>query len=183
MCCVSCLRPRRTEPGIEADNHAQCWAVQTQISGLSLPRMRFRAKSGSSWIWLLMAGFWVVLWIISIRPPHPLRSGNMPLIWIALCSINFFLPYITYWEMDAEGLRERKLWWTSQKTRWQDVTRIISLWSSSHDLKIEYDRLGLGSNFGHIMADPADREAFLDALSRFAPQAEFVVWSSGRFRG
>ena len=146
--------------------------------------MRFRAKLGpSSWIWILIAGFWGVLWILSILVPHPRHNGNIALVWIALGLINFFRVCATYWEMDTEGLREHKLWWTSQKTRWQDVTRVISLWSSSHDLKIEYDRIELGSKFGYIMADPADREAFLDALSRFAPQAEFVVWSSGRFRG
>lgn len=147
--------------------------------------MRFLAKrrffsAGISVLWLAMAGMYLVLWLIRFRSPHHFQYAFQAALWMVLALLNFFLYKSIYWELDDEGIREHKLWWTSQKTRWQDVMRVVSAWSSSYDLKIEYDRLGAGSNFGRILASPADRDQFLEAVRHFAPQAEFVDESSKR---
>ena len=86
----------------------------------------------------------------------------------------FYSLNATVWELDADGMRRRRLW-INTRIRWQDVTRVVSLWSSSFfDLKIEYRRKGFGPRIGHVLVNPADRDQFLDTLRRFAPQAEYI---------
>ena len=85
----------------------------------------------------------------------------------------FFSQYDTFWEMDADGLKQHRLW-VNTKISWKDLTRVVSSWSSTYDLKIEYRRHGLGAKSGHILASPRDRDQFLDTLRHFAPQVEFT---------
>ena len=87
--------------------------------------------------------------------------------------LNFYRQYFTFWELGDDGLRQRRLW-INTKINWQDVTRVVSLWSGPFDLKIEYERHGFGPKMGRILANPEDHDAFLASLRLFAPQAEFV---------
>jgi hypothetical protein len=91
--------------------------------------------------------------------------------------LGFYGQKAMFWEMDTEGLRQHRLW-INTKIEWQSITRVESLWFSFYDLKIEYNRDGFGPRIGRILANPADRDAFLDSLRRFAPQAVFVEKSS-----
>jgi hypothetical protein len=94
--------------------------------------------------------------------------------------LQFFSLNSIYWELDADGIRQQRLW-INTKVRWQDVTRVVSLWSSSfYDLEIEYRRHRFGPKTGRIRANPADREQFLTSLRRFAPQTEYVDESSAK---
>lgn len=151
--------------------------------------MRFRAKrhfasAGMSILWLTIAGVWLVFWLVRFHSPRHSEYAFRAIFQAVLCLVmalfSFFMHTSIYWQLDDEGICMHKLWWTSQKTRWRDVTRIVSAWSSYYDLKIEYDRLGLGSSLGHIFANPADRDLFLAELRRYAPQAEFVDESSNK---
>lgn len=78
-----------------------------------------------------------------------------------------------FWELTADGLRLHRLG-IEIKIKWQDVTRVVSVWASTYDLKIEYLRHGLGSKTGFLLASPEDREDFVAELRRYAPDAEFV---------
>ena len=106
--------------------------------------------------------------------------GFLNLLTALLALLAFYALKSTFWELDADGLRRRRLWMNAT-VEWKDVTRVVSLWSSSfYDLKIEYDRHGFGPRTGHILANPEDRDQFLDTLRRFAPQAEYVDHSAKR---
>lgn len=82
-----------------------------------------------------------------------------------------------YWEIDNDGLRERRLW-HSKQVPWQDVVHVGS-WHpnqpSSDYLEIDYARPAPMSDRGSVIANPEDRSGFLAALHRFAPNADFEV--------
>jgi hypothetical protein len=108
--------------------------------------------------------------------PHHSRGGFddwSEILCGLLLVLLFFSQYATFWELEAGGLRQHRLW-VNTRISWQDVTRIVSSWSSTYDLKIEYQRHGLGSKTGRILASPKDRDQFLDTLRHFAPHAEFT---------
>jgi hypothetical protein len=136
--------------------------------------MRFRAKIvPETWLWLLICGINAAMAFDRLFHPRQSEVGFLNLITAILALLVFYGQKTTTWEMDTDSLRQRKLW-INTKIGWQDVTRVESLWSSFYDLKIAYNRRGIGSRIGHILANPVDRDAFLDSLHRFAPQAEFV---------
>jgi hypothetical protein len=140
--------------------------------------MRFRSKLATgSWLFLPLAGLQFALPLVGILffPRHS-RSGFDDWIQI-LCGLSlvllFFSQYATFWELDAGGIRQHRLW-VNRRISWQDVTRVVSSWSSTYDLKIEYKRHGRRPKVGRILASPRARDQFLDALRHFAPQAEFT---------
>jgi len=139
--------------------------------------MRFRAKLVSgSWLFLLVAALQFGLALARILFPRHSQGGIddflhilCGLLWVLI----FFIPYTTFWELDADGLRQRRLW-INRRIGWQEVTRVVNSWSPAYDLKIEFQRHGFGSRKGCILASPREHDQFLDALHRFAPQAEFT---------
>jgi hypothetical protein len=145
--------------------------------------MRFRAKFvPESWIWFAICGINLAIALGRILSPrhHDLGLFSLNLLTAALALLTFYGYKAASWELDADGLRQRKLWMNT-KVRWQDVTRVESVWSAPfYDLKIEYRRHGLGPKIGHILANPTDRDQFLDALRRFAPQAEYIDNPAGK---
>jgi hypothetical protein len=143
--------------------------------------MRFRAKFvPETWLLLLLCGIYAALGLDRILAHRDhWHLGVINLIMAVLAVLAVCSQRTVLWEMDTEGLRHRRLWIYTQ-IGWQDVTRVESLWSSTFDLKIEYNRHGFGPKVGRILTNPADRDAFVAALHRFAPQAEFVDQSSGK---
>jgi hypothetical protein len=125
--------------------------------------MRFRAKFvPESWIWIAICGMNVVMALDRILSPrhsdHGLFLFCANLLTAAGSLLMFYGQYATFWELDTDGLRQRRFWMNTE-IKWQDVTRVVSLWSSSfYDLKIEYHRHGFGPRIGRILANPADRD-------------------------
>jgi hypothetical protein len=86
---------------------------------------------------------------------------------------------LAYWDMEADGLREHRLWRT-RFVPWHDGS-YVGLWQndSRGQLNIEYTRPEPHSITGRtalpsrIIVDPRKRQQFLDQLRRFTPQAEF----------
>jgi hypothetical protein len=143
--------------------------------------MRFRAKPASaSWLLLVIAAIQFALALGRILPPHHSQSvfeGFIDLFTGLLWVLIFYIPYTTFWEFDADGLKQRRLW-IDTRIGWREMTRVVNSWSPTYDLKIEYQRHGFGSKIGRILASPRDRDQFLDALHRFAPQAQYIDESS-----
>jgi hypothetical protein len=79
----------------------------------------------------------------------------------------------SYWELDTDCLRQRKLWKVKEIAR-QDVTRIRRFGFSSRSVMICYGHVP--EDYGFILADPINRNGFIAALRRFVPQAEFDVF-------
>jgi len=78
--------------------------------------------------------------------------------------------YSVYWEVNSDCLRARSFW-TVKEVAWVEVTHVGSFPKnspSSDTFAVDYIR-------GQIVADPEDRQQFISALRRFAPQAEFEV--------
>ena len=149
--------------------------------------MRFRAKFvQENWVWFLICGTNLSVALDRFRTHSHSQvgffnrsTGYLDFLTALMALLTFLSPKTTSWEMDAEGLHYRRLW-INTKISWQDVTRIVSLWSGTYDFKIEYNRHGFGPRIGRILANPADREAFLESLRRFAPQAILADESSKR---
>lgn len=82
-----------------------------------------------------------------------------------------------YWDVDPEGLRERRLL-STRSIPWQEVVHVGS-WRpnqpASDYLEIDYARPAPISDRGTVIANPEDRSGFISALRRFAPQANFDV--------
>lgn len=139
--------------------------------------MRFRVKSvPDAWFWCLICGINVAVALDRILSPRHSRSildDFMILVTTASALLLFYSQRITFWEMDADGLRHRRLW-TNIRINWRDVTRVVSMWSGPFDLRIEYNQRRFGPRIGCILTNPEDRDAFLASLRLFAPQAQFV---------
>jgi hypothetical protein len=82
-----------------------------------------------------------------------------------------------YWDVDDDGLRERRLWKTKE-VAWRNV-RHVGAWNPSQPasdyLAIDFARPAPTPGRSRIIAHPEDRTAFIAALRRFAPQAVFDV--------
>src|SRR5580692_73584 len=145
--------------------------------------MHFQAKfAPESWIWIAICGINIAMALGRILSPrhHDLGLFSLNLLTAVGALLTFYGYKAASWELDADGLRQQKLWMNTE-VGWQDVTRVVSSWSSPfYDLKIEYRRHGFGRKIGHILANPTDREQFLDALHRFAPQAEYIDNPAGK---
>ena len=139
--------------------------------------MQFRLKPvQGSWIFLPIYGMNGATALLRIFSHRDSRNGYditfLVLLTIATL-LTLFRQQVIFWEMDADSLRYRRLWFYT-KIEWQDITSVVSQWSGTFDLKIEYHRRGFGSKIGRILTNPLDRDGFLDALRQYAPQAEFV---------
>lgn len=129
-----------------------------------------------NWLWLVICGLNLAVALGRILF-HRDQLGFINLIMAALILLLFYGQRTTSWEIDTDCLLQRGMW-INTKVRWQDVTRVESMWSTYYDLKIEYRRHGFGPRIGRVLANPVDRDAFLASLHQFAPRAEFIDKSS-----
>jgi hypothetical protein len=124
-----------------------------------------------SWLWVGTALLIAVLWL------DGLRTGAISFLVVyfpLMAFLQVVFHFLVYWELDAGHLRERRLW-NTKEVAWKEVTR-VGLWAqNSKYLVVNHDRLAPMSDRGSIVANPEDRERFVRALRRFAPQAEFEV--------
>ncbi len=139
-------------------------------------QMRFRAKFGLlGWSCVALALLVLVLWFSSGY--HNETLGILATTLPILAAIEILKEVFIYWELDADGLCERRFW-TEKKIPWQEVIR-VSAWNSeqpsSDFLAIDYARSAPMSDRGSVIANPEDRQRFLADLYRYAPQAAFEV--------
>jgi hypothetical protein len=144
------------------------------ISGYAVA-MRFRPKFGLFETYTLIGGVFclsafVKAWFFHANYHFSIWEGLEGTLFI-LSSLYLVLNrFLVYWEIDSTGLRARTFWIVS-KIAWIEVTRVCGYPSerpSSDSVQVEY----MG---GQIVANPEDRFAFISALRRFAPEAEFEV--------
>jgi hypothetical protein len=132
--------------------------------------VRFRAKFGwVDWVWIVTASVVTVAWVIGRR------SSTLFLFVFGLNAlIRIVSQVFVYWDVDSSSLREHRLW-STKEVAWQEVAR-VGLWTpKSTVLEIEYARDAPLSDRGTVIANPGDREQFLAAIHRFAPQAAFEL--------
>lgn len=137
--------------------------------------MRFRAKFGAlGWFWVGVALFYF-LWL----PFGPHRDNfawrAIPPVFYALMMV--LSKAIAYWDFNPTHLHERRLWRT-RDVPWEEVIHIHArdpAHPSSGYLAVDYARTAPMSDRGTIIANPADRQGFIAALRRSAPQADCDV--------
>jgi len=114
-----------------------------------------------------MTGFVTVGWITGVR------SSTLFLLGFGVNAlIRVITQIFVYWELDSSSLREHRLW-DCREVAWREVAR-VGLWNpKSTVLEIQYARDAPLSDRGTVIANPEDREQFLAAIHRFAPQAAF----------
>lgn len=137
--------------------------------------MRFRAKFGAlSWCWVGLACFVLVLWASGLRA-RPLGGLIASIVLLALVQV--IAHIFIFWDVDADGLRERRLWKT-RTVAWRQVHHVGS-WNprqpASDYLSIEFTRAEPSASRGRVIAHPEDRDKFIATLRRFAPDAIFDV--------
>jgi hypothetical protein len=139
--------------------------------------MRFRAKFGLiDSLWLAVGATYLLI-LVS-------RAGHLRPSFI-FCAIAF-LPQallrllgliFVYWEIDSDGLHERRLW-RMRSIPWAEVAS-VTFWPDeqkvSSSFAIRYERPAPLSDRGSIIANPSDRDTFLQELQRHAPGASFDV--------
>lgn len=138
--------------------------------------MRFRYKFGAldgAWVWLAL--FMTVLW----SSAHGHRSTNLSILaasWIFLAALRVSNHLFVYWDLDSTGIRERRFWGIKQ-IPWSEVTLVQGLNGSpsSNFLEVWSSRPSPISASDRVLAYPGNREEFIAALRRFAPQANFEV--------
>jgi hypothetical protein len=132
--------------------------------------MRFRTKFGAlGYCWVGLACLWTLLWLCG---PHQNRAGLFTFTSALIASLQILNHTFIYWELQADSLRERRLW-RAKEVAWQEITHVGPWANNSEYLIVDHVRAAPLSARGSIIANPEDRSAFLDALHRYAPQATF----------
>jgi hypothetical protein len=134
--------------------------------------MRFRTET-SLLPWLLSGA--ACLYAINV-----IRGWGLLPLWrvgfalaLTLSALLFYFDhFLTYWELDETSLRQRKLW-KRKEIAWRDVTRVGRLGFAGKDVMISYGRAS--EDRAYSLVNPCNRERFIEALRRFATQAEFEV--------
>jgi hypothetical protein len=106
----------------------------------------------------------------SFYPPWRVSFGAVLILSVLL---DILSTIFTYWELDTDCLRQRKLWKVKEIAR-QDVTRIRRVGFSGRSVMICYGRIP--EDCEYILANPINRYGFIAALRRFIPEAEFDVF-------
>jgi len=135
--------------------------------------MRFRARFGAvDYFWI--AGLCLYIVLPFVMPNRGLHFAQI--LSIAVASFQILTKTLTWWDLDSDGLKERRLWYT-REIPWREVLRVGGLNSrpASRILAIDYARPAPMSDRGQILASPGDRAQFLAALHRFVPTADFEV--------
>jgi hypothetical protein len=131
--------------------------------------MKFRDKFAKSPIFLLSAVF---------LAPDILFDWNFSTFWkvrlaaIILLSIviSFLNTIFSYYELNSDCLRLRKLW-KKKEIPWSEVTRVGRLGFSNHDLKIYYGRRI--ENYDLLVISPWHQTRFIEQMKTLAPNVQF----------
>lgn len=89
-----------------------------------------------------------------------------------------FQNRFVYWDVESAGLCEHRFWKT-KAVPWEEITQVSGFFTGKHPsltITVDYSRSAPMSDRGHILADPEDRDQFIAALRRYAPNASFDVW-------
>jgi hypothetical protein len=126
---------------------------------------------------------WLVLSVMELRKPH-LGPGFHAaylvggVVWSVLLAWTFTNYFLSYWDLNSDELYERRMW-NSQRIAYSEITAVRPWGSknpSSSYLDIEFGQVGSAFNPRiNLIACPSDRETFVNALRKHAPQAEFTV--------
>jgi hypothetical protein len=132
--------------------------------------MRFREKFGlAGWIWVALACFMSDSALV-LR--HTELTSTCFVILITL--FQALKCRFLYWDLEPDRIR-RQFFWSTEEIPWNKVTHVGNLaplpWSSA--VVVTYRRSAPLPGCGQILANPSDRQQFLAALHRFAPQATF----------
>lgn len=141
--------------------------------------MRFHSKIGLvGFLYLIPAAIYVCLRVMESQ--HRMQIGHVPAAWNGIIGLLFALTSVIwscqwifiYWDFDASGVRERRLWRTTT-VPWNEVT-YIGPWASAtlKCIAIEYEKAPL-SRSKRMVAAPIRRKAFIAAIRQFAPHAKF----------
>jgi len=148
-----------------------------QPSNYSLA-MRFRQRFGwQGWVLVSVAILYSCMWSTRGNSSTGNFLGILAASFILQALLRVLNHVFYYWDVNADGLRQRNFW--SEKTiPWEEVSWVgsaIPKQPSSVFLRVDYARPAPMSERGYIRANPEDREQFIRAVRRFAPQATFEV--------
>jgi hypothetical protein len=146
--------------------------------------MRFRAKFGLvGWIFVSFACFYVHDWFFwrgqstsAIISAFRVFAATA---WASLALLEFLKSRFAYWDIDSDGLHQRRFGNKKEFTiPWDKViavrNRIPGMsWDGTVSVYYELPASKLG--FNHIVAVPEHRKELIAALRKFAPQATFEV--------
>ncbi len=146
--------------------------------------MRFRQRF--SWAQVFTAAVWLLLsyfWIRKHRTNLGIRStGEITgLIWCFLLLFNYISYFLIWWDLDQNGLRERRLF--SVKTvPWRELVR-VGPWNKANIknrqfIEAEYRRSAPLSDSGKLLLRVRDdeRKELFRRLQSYAPQAQIDVF-------
>ena len=120
------------------------------------------------------------LWALSHHASSPQNSIWLitGAIWALLTGWTIAGYFLIYWDLDSDALYERRVW-TKRRIEYPEITA-VGPWNNKNPassfLNIEYGKLGSAFEPREsVIANPADRNAFLSILRKRAQQAEFSV--------
>ena len=133
-----------------------------------------QALSGVCWVAL------AILYIFKRPASSPIVSAYVVLGVLYFLSSGWaILKYFrTYWDLDSEILHEQR-YWTIRSVPYAEITA-VGPWNSNRPssayINIEYGKLGSAfESRSNIIANPSDRDVFLNILRKYAKQADFTV--------
>jgi hypothetical protein len=133
--------------------------------------MKFRREFGiAGWCWVSLACFELILCFTS---RHPGSTWGLACGWTLMAILSALKHVFIYWELDNGCLRQHKFWKVTEIPL-QRVTRVdcYTFGFASSSVKVTYSSASSAER-DFILASPAVRGEFVDALRRFAPQAAF----------
>jgi len=140
--------------------------------------MRIRARyDGMTIFWILLSITQIAIIIDRIHRSVLHRStGWMILDRVSLATWAFALtlhglhPLFNYWKVEPTGIRYRKLWLTKE-IPFTQIAAIRPVKIHGGTVEIEVARRGKDIYpHQYLIADPTNREAFLQAIETHAPQ-------------
>jgi hypothetical protein len=138
--------------------------------------VKYRAHFGL-FGWLQVGTACLCLILILSRGGHTFKVGLFPGFTICMLALQRVLNHLfTYWKLEQDGLRVRSMLF-EKAIAWGEITSVSGFNGNagSSTLELDYARTGPLSDRGSVLANPEDRNEFLQGLHRFAPHATFEV--------
>jgi hypothetical protein len=134
--------------------------------------MRFEPRFGLGDLYTFSIGclflcVGVASWFLGSSRSLPIGEIVPAIIYILVALFLALRRYSVYWEMNSDCLRVGSFW-TVREVAWVEVTHVGSFPKNSptsDTLTVDYIR-------GQIVANPEDRQQFISALRRFAPESD-----------
>lgn len=143
--------------------------------------MRFRAKFEMlDYANLALLLFMLILLVSGPRHARPFLR-ELVAVWGLVVLLRLFTRIFIYWDVTADGLRERRLW-SVQTIPWQQIES-VGAWPDGKPMRgsvaVNFELPAPLSASGHVVANPARIDEFLAELREHAPQARFSVPVTG----